>query len=225
MEKKIAGNSLDGNAMSKRKHGHKFKGVWIPRVYIEDVNLNNQERILLSVILALSNNNANVCTARNSYFGFILGITTRRVQQILSGLKQKNYLHIRNLFHEGEKNLSYREVKISSFHSCNNLHPNIKEDTNSLIINNTEMSNVFNSWINYRKEIGKPLVKSSLEASYKKLLDLSKEDSLLAKKIIDQTIENGWQSLQPINVQTDTSGIREGVILNNTTENFEEYDF
>ncbi len=225
MEKKIADNSLDGNAMFKSKHGKNFKGVWIPRVYIEDVNLNNQERILLSVILALSNNNTNVCTARNSYFGLILGITTRRVQQILSGLKQKKYLHIRILFHEGEKNLSYREVKISSFHSCNNLHPNIKEDTNSLIINNTEMSKIFNSWINYRKEIGKPLVKSSLEASYKKLLDLSKDDSILAKKIIDQTIENGWQSLQPLYANGDASGIREGVILNNTTENFKEYDF
>lgn len=58
-----------------------------------------------------------------------------------------------------------------------------------------DMLDMFKEFLAYRREIGHPLKPVSYERAYKQLLELSNGDSLLARKIIDQSIANGWRGL------------------------------
>ncbi len=226
--KEITGRSCqNGTKVHQSQPGLGFKGIWIPREYIEDQQLTNQERILLSSILTLCNNKENICYATNKYFTSILGLGGRRVQQLLAKLKQKGYLHIRSLFRLGVKENSCREMKILSPSPCKIVHPNNKVYNKPFKIEDELMKKVFESWINYRDELGKPLVESSRHASFKKLSRLSDSDPIMARNIVEQTIANGWVSLYPIKDQNKYSArLHTGVILESqSTDNFSNYDF
>lgn len=58
-----------------------------------------------------------------------------------------------------------------------------------------EFYDMMQRYIDYRIENGKPLVQSSAESAYRKLLKLSNGDARMADEIIEQSIANGWQGL------------------------------
>lgn len=69
------------------------------------------------------------------------------------------------------------------------------KERESLSFVREDMLDMFKEFLAYRREICHPLRPVSYERAYKQLLELSNGDSLLARKIIDQSIANGWRGL------------------------------
>jgi hypothetical protein len=59
-------------------------------------------------------------------------------------------------------------------------------------------------FLNFRREIKKPVAKASIEANKKKLMKLADENSDTAIQIIEQSIANGWQGF--FNLKIDNNG-------------------
>ncbi|MBI9062757.1 MAG: helix-turn-helix domain-containing protein [Marinilabiliaceae bacterium] len=217
----------DGIAIPKNKGSTKFKGIWIPVDIIEEKSLNLSEKIILAVIMSLSNNSKGICTANNRYFASILSCTDRRIQQILKKLNEKGMIEVRNKFRDEAKNISFREVKYISLTPRNKFHPYKKDDNKDLIITEGQLKKAFYRWKEYRIEINKPLVKSSELASFEKLKKLSNDNASVAEKIVRQTIENGWHSLQALKINSSgNEDLPNGVNLKTKNhENFKDFNF
>lgn len=70
----------------------------------------------------------------------------------------------------------------------------------------------YKQFLQFRKEIKKPLKEISIEANKKQLLKLAGNDSQAAVEIIEQSIANGWQGFFELKKQT-----------NGTTKNEQQY--
>ncbi|MCW3806123.1 helix-turn-helix domain-containing protein [Plebeiibacterium marinum] len=191
-----------------------YKGLWIPLYVMEDASLSPSEKMLLSILINLSENHTKSCNASNSYLASKMCFSSRRIQQILSTLKSKGYISARNVFHEGTKDISHRVVKVTSYPSRKGLHIDNKEDRKVYIKKNEELNRVFYNFIKYRQELKKPLAEKSLEAMAQKLVDMSNNTVERAKKIVNQSIEKGWLSLYDLKDENIAKGgLADGVIL------------
>ncbi len=191
-----------------------YKGLWIPLHVMEAENLTPSEKMLLSIIINLSENHSKSCNASNSYLAKKMGFSSRRIQQLLSTLKGKDYIITRNVFHEGKKDISHRVVKISSSPSRKSFHIDNKEERKVYIEKSTELNDIFYEFIKYRQELKKPLGETSLKATADKLVKISGNSSDKAKKIVIQTIEKGWLSLYDLKDENNSrQGLADGVIL------------
>jgi len=189
------------------------KGLWIPDPVLKDDKLTMVEKVVYSTLLSLSNNENKECFASNNYLSKTVELTNRRVQQILSSLKDKGYISTRNILHEGTKKISHRVVKIISSPLRKGLHVDNTDYKTDFIIQDKAVRETFNEFVKYRKEIGKPLVKSSAIASAQKLKELSGGNSNLAELIVKQTIENGWSGLFPLKDKSQGELTEAGRIL------------
>ena len=70
----------------------KLKGLWIPAEILLDEELTDKEKIILSMILYLSDETGS-CFASNKYIASIVNVTSDRVSKIVSSLKEKGYVH------------------------------------------------------------------------------------------------------------------------------------
>jgi len=209
----------------------RYAGIWLPKEIIKNNDLTLAEKVMLAVFASLTKNQHKESFASNKYLANILNVTPRRVQQILSNLKAKGYVHSRNIFREegekffvgGMKTSSLRGVKMSSFTPRNVLHPdNIIDNKVKDIKVNKEFRKIFNDFINYRNEIHKPLSETSQEKAVKRLLKLSDNNLDVARKIVEQTIANGWLSLQPLSGKNKHQKLQEGRILQ--TDDIQKYN-
>ena len=66
----------------------KLKGLWIPADILLDEDLSDKEKIILSMILYLSEE-SKCCFASNKYIANIVNVTHERVSKIISSLKDK----------------------------------------------------------------------------------------------------------------------------------------
>lgn len=66
-----------------------------------------------------------------------------------------------------------------------------------------EISEAWDAWSKYRQGKGWTAAAKSINA--KKLMSLSGGDSVLAVKIVEQSVERGWTGLFPIKEQTENS--------------------
>lgn len=81
--------------MAKRKiikQSGSFKGVWIPKEIWLAEDLTPIEILVLTEIQSLDNGEG--CTASNSYLAGFFGVTRQRISQIISSLKDKEYIKI-----------------------------------------------------------------------------------------------------------------------------------
>lgn len=191
-----------------------YKGTWIPGQVMEDEYLTQGEKFLYSTITHLSNNDQMSCNASNAYLAQRMSISPRRVQQLLSSLKNKGYITTRNIFHEGTNRISHRVVKISARTSRRDVHVDNIEDRKAYIENNIELDEIFCDFIKYRQELKKPLRESSLKVAAQKLVTLSSGLPRKAREIVNQTIERGWLNLFELkDGSTQHRGIAQGKIL------------
>ena len=75
--------------MSKQK----LKGLWIPAEILLNNDLSDKEKIILSMILYLSDETGS-CFASNKYISSIVNITSDKVSKIVSSLKEKGYVNV-----------------------------------------------------------------------------------------------------------------------------------
>lgn len=57
---------------------------------------------------------------------------------------------------------------------------------------------VFERWLAYHKELGRPYKQMGAEGAYRKLVELSNNDPHTAQEIVEQSISNNWQGLFPL---------------------------
>lgn len=91
--------------MSKQK----LKGLWIPAEILLNNDLSDKEKIILSMILYLSDNTGS-CFASNKYIANIVNVTSDRVSKIVSLLKEKGYVDVNLKYKIDTKEIEERQI-------------------------------------------------------------------------------------------------------------------
>ena len=91
--------------MSKQK----LKGLWIPAEILLNNDLSDKEKIILSMILYLSDETGS-CFASNKYIACIVNVTSDRVSKIVSSLKEKGYVDVNIKYKIDTKEIEERQI-------------------------------------------------------------------------------------------------------------------
>ena len=151
----------------------KLKGLWIPAEILLNKNLSDKEKIILSMILYLSEENGS-CFASNKYIASIVNVTSDRVSKIVSSLKKKEYIEVILKFKVDSKEVESRQIipnkeKINRYsekylegigennYCTSQKQPYPTGENNKEIINNIKNKN------NYNKESHKNNNKANFE--------------------------------------------------------------
>ena len=111
----------------------KIKGLWIPAEILLDEKLTDKEKVILSMILYLSDETGS-CFASNGYLASIVKVSTNRVSKIISSLKNKKYIQVNLKYKKESKEIEQRQiipiVQMNNRYSQNK-QEGIGEDNNS----------------------------------------------------------------------------------------------
>lgn len=91
--------------MSKQK----LKGLWIPVEILLNNDLSDKEKIVLSMVLYLSDDTGS-CFASNKYIASIVNVTSDRVSKIVSSLKEKEYIKVDLKYKKDSKEIEERQI-------------------------------------------------------------------------------------------------------------------
>lgn len=87
----------------------KLKGLWIPAEVLLNKDLSDKEKIILSMILYLSEETKS-CFASNKYIANIVNVTANRVSKIISSLKEKQYIKVKLKYKTDSKEIEQRQI-------------------------------------------------------------------------------------------------------------------
>ena len=87
----------------------KLKGLWIPVEVLLNKDLSDKEKIILSMILYLSEETKS-CFASNKYIASIVNVTANRVSKIISSLKDKRYIKVKLKYKTDSKEIEERQI-------------------------------------------------------------------------------------------------------------------
>lgn len=87
----------------------KLKGLWIPAEILLNADLSDKEKIVLSMILYLSDDTGS-CFASNKYIASIVNVTSDRVSKIVSSLKDKGYVDVNLKYKIDTKEIKERQI-------------------------------------------------------------------------------------------------------------------
>ena len=87
----------------------KLKGLWIPAEILLNEDLSDKEKIILSMILYLSEETKS-CFASNKYIANIVNVTHERVSKIISSLKDKGYINVKLKYKTDSKEIEERLI-------------------------------------------------------------------------------------------------------------------
>lgn len=87
----------------------KLKGLWIPVEVLLNKDLSDKEKIILSMILYLSEETKS-CFASNKYIASIINVTANRVSKIISSLKEKEYIKVKLKYKTDSKEIEQRQI-------------------------------------------------------------------------------------------------------------------
>lgn len=87
----------------------KLKGLWIPAEILLNEELSDKEKIILSIILYLSEETKS-CFASNKYIANIVNVTHERVSKIISSLKDKGYVSVKLKYKTDSKEIEQRQI-------------------------------------------------------------------------------------------------------------------
>jgi hypothetical protein len=96
-----------------------------------------------------------------------------------------------------------------------NVSDNVNDNVNDILLEK-ETKELFNTWVNYRKEIKKPIKSLKTKKSIaEKINEIGFEKS---KLVIEKSITNGWQGLFWENVNNNKNNNNEPTINRQTTD-------
>lgn len=87
----------------------KLKGLWIPAEIILNKDLSDKEKIILSMVLYLSEEKGS-CFASNKYIANIVNVTPERVSKIISSLRDKEYIRVNLKYKTDSKEIEERQI-------------------------------------------------------------------------------------------------------------------
>jgi len=147
----------------------KLKGLCIPSDILLNEDLSDKEKIILSMILYLSEESKS-CFASNKYIANIVNVTHERVSKIISSLKNKKYINVKLKYKTDSKEIEQRQItpivkninrysqEVQEGIGINNYsdskkqpYPIVKNDKE--IINNIKNKNIYNNKTNNTKKI------------------------------------------------------------------------
>lgn len=128
-----------------------FKGVWIPKEIWCQNDLNITEKIVLSVVSTLSEQDDG-CFANNEYFAQLLNLSKGRVSKIINLLVKKGYLETNFSYYSEMRKVEKRKIKI-----CMEGGQKGPQNTSFEVVNNQ----------GYSQEQPYPLVENSQDIIYK----------------------------------------------------------
>ena len=201
----------------------KFTGLWIPRTIFEMDSLSLQAKIVFGILDALDDEKG--CYASNGYLSRHLGIKERQIRNILKELDDAKLIvrHeidgkriintvIHNSTREAKNCLPPRQKiatplgnKLPTDNIVNNIY---YKDTisNAPIVGfdmpfkSKEFIDIWFKWVDYRKEIKKPIKKTTIDMAFKQFIVWGEQKSIDSIKI---SITNGWTGLfEPKNQST-----------------------
>ena len=148
----------------------KLKGLWIPAEILLNENLSDKEKLILSIILYLSEETKS-CFASNKYIASIVNVTANRVSKIISSLKDKEYIKVKLKlkYKTDSKEIEQRQITpiVQNINRYNSKSQEGIETNNYLnsqkqqypiynkdkdIINNIKNKNNYNKWDTCKKE-------------------------------------------------------------------------
>ena len=89
--------------------GTKLKGIWIPAGILLNEDLSDKEKLILAMILYLSEETAS-CFASNKYIANIVNVTQERVSKIVSSLRDKGYIEVKLNYKLQSKEIENRQI-------------------------------------------------------------------------------------------------------------------
>ena len=144
----------------------KLKGLWIPAKILLNKDLSDKEKIILSMILYLSEEKGS-CFASNKYIANIVNVTPERVSKIISSLKDKGYISVKLKYKTDSKEIEERQIY---------------QRERDIILEDNE--NLHNEVEQIKKEYKEK--EFNIEWKYKsKIKDLEKENSIYTKLLIN----------------------------------------
>ena len=141
----------------------KLKGLWIPAEILLNKALSDKEKIILSMILYLSDETGS-CFASNKYIASIVNVTSDRVSKIVSSLKKKEYIEVILKFKVDSKEVESRQI-IPNKEMINrysekylegigkNNYSNSQKELHPIGVNNKDIINNIKNKNNYNKEL------------------------------------------------------------------------
>ena len=87
----------------------RLKGIWIPAEILLNKDLSDKEKIILAIILYLSEETKS-CFASNKYIANIVNVTPERVSKIISSLKDKGYVKVKLKYKTDSKEIEERQI-------------------------------------------------------------------------------------------------------------------
>jgi len=146
----------------------KLKGLWIPAEILLNDDLSDKEKIILAIILYLSEETKS-CFASNKYIANIVKVTHERVSKIISSLKDKGYVDVKLKYKTDSKEIEQRQIIpiVENINRCsqkhledidiNNYSDSQKQlypidDNDKDIINNIKNKKIYNNSSNSNKQ-------------------------------------------------------------------------
>lgn len=183
----------------------KLKGLWIPAEILLNNDLSYKEKIVLSMVLYLSDDTGS-CFASNKYIASIVNVTSDRVSKIVSSLKDKGYVDVNLKYKIDTKEIEERQI----IPIAENINRYSEKDLKGIGKNNYSGSQKQLHPIGENDE--------DIRKSYNKLKD--KEDFLVTD------VEHKEQSRVIINnIKNKNNYNKELQIKKNNKANFEQRDY
>ncbi len=146
----------------------RLKGLWIPAEILLNEELSDKEKIILAMILYLSEDSQK-CFASNKYIANIVNVTADRVSKIISSLKEKEYISVKLKYKKDSKEIEERQItpiaqninrysqKCLEGIDINNYSDSQKQpypigDNGKDIINNIKNKKIYNNALNGNKK-------------------------------------------------------------------------
>ena len=130
----------------------KLKGLWIPAEILLNADLSDKEKIVLSMILYLSDGTGS-CFASNKYIASIVNVTSDRVSKIVSSLKDKGYVDVNLKYKIDTKEIKERQIIpiAERINKYSEKRPYPIGKNNKDIINNIKNKNNYNKELHIKK--------------------------------------------------------------------------
>jgi hypothetical protein len=197
----------------------KFTGVWIPAGVFQHSAISITAKVVYGVVDALDNDDG--CFASNAYLSRHLGLQERQLRNLLKELDDANLIvredvdgrriirtvekvALGKVTQGGGKILprGRQEIavgggkKLPTYNKEDNKEDrDTKENipwTVQMPFESKEFSKAWMSWIDYRKEIKKPIKQTTMTAQWKEFQKWGEQKSIIS---IELSIKNGWQGL------------------------------
>ncbi|HPO05748.1 MAG TPA: hypothetical protein PLQ36_01425 [Candidatus Gracilibacteria bacterium] len=118
-----------------------------------------------------------------------------------------------NQFSQKVQPIPYKKPNIKPYKNTNK--ENIKENQEIQLVtncDNLELQEAINNFIEFRKEIKKPIKKIGLNALLNNLEKLSGGDPKIKIEILEQSMANGWQGVFPVKNKDKLSENMKGIL-------------